>query len=191
MSSTASRTVICKSRTRIAENQVFDVYFDHIAQPGGQEVPTYLVVAPKTSSANMVTGVSVLPLMDGKVGLLRLYRHAIGMSTWEVPRGFVDAGESAEESAARELDEEAGLQVPPGNLESMGFMTPEGSLIAARVHLFVAHDCQPLRPYRADELGHEALAWFPTDGAVAMARRAEIEDPSTLLLLYRLALDRA
>jgi ADP-ribose pyrophosphatase len=190
MSRSASRTVICKSRTRIAENQVFDIYFDHIAQPGGQEVPTYLVVAPKTSAANMVTGVSVLPVMDGKVGLLRLYRHAIGISTWEVPRGFVDAGESAEVSAARELDEEAGVRVRPEGLESMGCMTPEGSLLAARVHLFVAHDCEPLRPYQADELGHETLGWFPLEDALAMAHRGEIEDPSTLLLLYRTALDR-
>jgi 8-oxo-dGTP pyrophosphatase MutT (NUDIX family) len=181
--------ITLKSRRRIAENQVFDVYFDHIVHEGGAEVPTYLVVAPKAVSPDLVTGVSVLPVMDDRVGLLRLHRHAIGAMTWEVPRGFVEVGEPAAVSAVRELDEEVGLRVSPANLASAGLMTPEAGIIAARVALFIARDCEPVRDFAADEMGHSAFVWFNLEEALAMAKSSEIQDPSTLLLLYRLAID--
>lgn len=181
--------ITLKSRRRIAENQVFDVYFDHIVHEGGAEVPTYLVVAPKAVSADLVTGVSVLPVMGGRVGLLRLHRHAIGALTWEVPRGFVEVGEPAAVSAARELEEEVGLRVAPENLADAGFMTPEAGIIAARVALFIARDCEPVRAFAADEMGHSAFVWFNLEEALTMAKSSEIQDPSTLLLIYRLAID--
>ncbi|MFO1321983.1 MAG: NUDIX hydrolase [Burkholderiales bacterium] len=181
--------VVTRSRRHIAENQVFDVYFDHVSTPDGREdVPTYLVVAPKGAGPDGVTGVSVLPEMDGKLGLLRLYRHAIRKMTWEVPRGFIDPGESHEASALRELEEESGLTTAPEDLESMGVIAPEGSLIAARIHLYVAHRCRRVRPYVAAEMGHAGLQWVSLGEALALADAAGIEDPSTLLLLYRLAL---
>jgi len=181
--------ITLKSRRRIAENQVFDLYFDHIVHEGGGEVPTYLVVAPKAVSPDLVTGVSVLPVMGDRVGLLRLHRHAIGAMTWEVPRGFVEAGEPAAVSAARELEEEVGLRVSVANLASAGLMTPEAGIIAARVALFIARDCAPVRDFAADEMGHSAFVWFNLEEALAMAKSSEIQDPSTLLLLYRLAID--
>ncbi len=183
------KSVATLARKRIAENQVFDVYFDHIAGPDGSEVPAYLVVAPKAAHANLVTGVSVLPEMDGRLGLLRVYRHAIGAVTLEVPRGFVESGEPDAQSAMRELDEEAGLAVAPEDLQSAGFMTPEASLLAARVHLFFAHRCRRVRAYAPEELGHHGLEWFTPAQALAMAAASEIQDPSTLLLVYRYALE--
>mgnify|MGYP000991534652 CR=1 FL=1 len=115
MPSESRSRITLKTRRLIAENQVFDVYFDHIVEDGGAEVPAYLVVAPKAVSEDLVTGASVLPVMEGRIGLLRLYRHAIGELTWEVPRGFVEAGESPGDAAARELEEEAGLIVDKDN----------------------------------------------------------------------------
>jgi 8-oxo-dGTP pyrophosphatase MutT (NUDIX family) len=39
---------------------------------------------------------------------------------WEAPGGHLDPGESPSEAAARELAEEAGLRVPPGELVLLG-----------------------------------------------------------------------
>jgi len=183
--------VTLKSRRRIAENAVFDVFFDHIVDERGNEVPTYLVVAPKGVAGDLVTGVSVLPVNGGKVGLLRLHRHAVGQLTWEVPRGFVDAGESPAAAAIRELAEEAGLTVAVEDLVDAGRMTPEAGILAARVALFIARDCREKRAFVADEFGHADFVWFPLDEALTLARSSEIQDPSTLLLLQRIVIDGA
>lgn len=176
------------SRRRIAGNRVFDLYFDHVVPRDGEPVPEYLVVAPKHSHPGSVTGVSVLPEREGKLGLIRVYRHAIGRSVWEVPRGFVEPGESDAVSAMRELEEEAGLAAAPEDLLSVGAITPEAGVIAARVRLFLARRCRAVRDYAPSELGHEALEWFGPDAVHAMIDDGAIEDPSTQILVCRLAL---
>ena len=183
-------SMVLRDRRMLAENQVFRIYFDHVVDANGIEVPNYLVVAPKYQSANLVTGVSVLPLMEGKVGLLYLYRHAIGAMTWEVPRGFIDEGETDLQSARRELQEEAGLDVSTGNIHSLGFITPEASLLVARIHLFVAEGCTREHSFLPSELGHQDMRWFEVDEAMAMAERGDSQDPSTLVALYRYSLRR-
>lgn len=171
----------------VCDNGVFNVYLDHLRDVGGAEVRDYLVVEPKQRTSDLVTGVSVLPFLDGRAGLLRVYRHAVARLMWEVPRGFVDAGESDEESAERELEEETGLGVYVGCLRSLGFIAPEAGLLAARVHIFSAEKCFQKRKYTPDEFGHRGLHWFSLDEIAVMAERSEIEDPSTLVAIYRCA----
>ncbi|KAG6005307.1 hypothetical protein E4U21_000282 [Claviceps maximensis] len=59
-----------------------------------------------------VDGVGIVAILDKPTGkeivLQKQYRPPIGMVTIEVPAGLVDAGESAEEAAVRELREETG-----------------------------------------------------------------------------------
>ncbi len=183
-------SIILRDRRRVAENQVFRIYFDHIVEAGGTEVRDYLVIAPRHHGANLVTGVSVLPLMEGNVGLLRLYRHAIGATAWEAPRGFVDEGEPDMQSAQRELEEETGLGVPSGGIHSLGYITPEASLLEARIHLFVAENCIRSDAFQPKEFGHKEMRWFGLEEAMAMAECGDIQDPSTLITLYRYSLRR-
>ena len=62
-----------------------------------------------TRAPGQVTGVDVLPVLGDKLLLLRVYRHPIARELWEVPRGFIDANETAADAALRELTEETGL----------------------------------------------------------------------------------
>jgi len=53
--------------------------------------------------------VFVVPqLEDGRLVLLRQYRHPLRAWVWEVPAGGLEAGETPEEAAVRELAEETG-----------------------------------------------------------------------------------
>lgn len=67
-----------------------------------------MVVAPKNAERNLITRVAILPIVDGRVGLVRIYRSALHGYSWEIPRGFVDEGENNQTSAASELQEESG-----------------------------------------------------------------------------------
>ena len=179
------RPIKLRDRRKLCENTVFNVYLDNLLDIGGAEIRDYLVVEPKQQTRDLVTGVSVLPFLDGRAALLRVYRHAVARFIWEVPRGFVGAGESDEQAAERELEEESGLGIHPGGLRSLGYIAPEAGLLAARVHLFAAEKCFQKRAYWPAEFGHRGLQWFALDELMDLAERSEIEDPSTLVTLYR------
>ena len=54
-------------------------------------------------------GVGIIPVTeDGSVLLVRQYRHPAGETLWEIPAGGREEGESALETARRELAEETG-----------------------------------------------------------------------------------
>ena len=55
--------------------------------------------------------VAILPLFEGKILLLRHFRHEARAWLWEIPRGFGEIGLSAEENARKEMSEETRLQV--------------------------------------------------------------------------------
>jgi ADP-ribose pyrophosphatase len=82
-----------------------------------------------------VVGVVILPVWDGKVLLIRHFRHATRKWHLEIPRGFGSA-EGAEESARRELAEEIGAS--GATMTSLGEMYPDTGVGNNRVALFHA-----------------------------------------------------
>ena len=166
-------------------NRVFEVFLDHIEGPGGETVLDFVVLSPREKSENHVTGVAILPILDGNLGLLQIYRHPVRGYTREVPRGFVDAGEKAIISALRELEEETGLQCDPQDVIDLGTLLPDPGIMAARTHLFAATRCHRTGPYTANELGHKELRFFTPDEFAEMAHKGEIEDAQTLVVYYR------
>jgi ADP-ribose pyrophosphatase len=171
------------SRRLVAENKVWNVYFARVIE-GERVTPDYLVVEPKHRIAESVTGVCVLPIMDGKIGLVRIHRVAMAATFLEAPKGFVDAGEEAAGAALRELGEETGLTCEAGNVISLGSVTPEASTLAARVNLFAALDCR-LERAREEEMGIHGLEFHAPEDVLAMAASSRIEDATTLAAIYR------
>lgn len=174
-----------RQRRLACENIRFEVFLDDVENPNGKIVQNYLVVAPKVRTGELITGVAVLPEVDGKLGLLRIYRHAIQRYLWEIPRGFVDLGESDRSSALRELEEETGLLCADADLESLGTFAPEPGILAARVHLFVAHRCRAVRPFSGEEFGHKEFRLFGPEQVSALHESGEIQDSSTLIACFR------
>lgn len=81
---------------------------------------------------------TIVPISpSGSTILLRQERHPIDESTWEFPGGHVDAGETAEAAAVRELREETGLS--GGVLEAVSWYYPMPGLSASRTTVFIAH----------------------------------------------------
>lgn len=176
---------VLRNRRLACENSKFKVFFDHVEEKDGLSVPDYLVVAPKHKLANTVTGVAILPIVDGKYALLEIYRHAIDGHSWEVPRGFVEAGEDCIESVMRELKEETGLYCKEEDIMPLGYMTPDAGILAARIQLFVVNQCQWQVSYVANEIGHRSLRLFEDAEVASMAEESIIQDPCTLIAYYR------
>jgi 8-oxo-dGTP pyrophosphatase MutT (NUDIX family) len=158
---------------------------DDLAGQEPTSVNDYLVVAPKQVADNLVTGVAVLPICDGRIALIRAYRHAIQSESWEIPRGFIEEAESAPISVLRELEEETGLSCDLGEIKSLGFVMPDAGILAARIHVHVALRCLRIRPYTPSELGHRELCFFDEMEIRDQILRSEIQDPCTVVAYFR------
>jgi ADP-ribose pyrophosphatase len=128
--------ITVRARRLVFENMVFSVYADHVADKNGNEVPQYLSVVPKCLLADSIAGVAVLPVRDGRAGLIRVFRHPLGRSSWEAIKGHVEPGEDARGAAERELLEESGFSVAADKFIDLGAIAPEGGVIEGRSHIF-------------------------------------------------------
>lgn len=132
--------------------------------------------------------VVVVPVLDdGRVVMLRQYRAAVGKSLLEFPAGTRDVpGESPEDCAARELEEEAGYRAD--RLAPLCRLYPSPGILSEQITAYVATGLKPTPAGpTADEM-IETIEITTLEEAVAKAARGEIEDGKTIvaLLMYRL-----
>ncbi len=100
------------------EGRVIRLVKDTVAMPGGGDSVREVVRHPGA--------VAVVALDDeGRVVLVRQYRHPVGGYLWELPAGLRDAeGEAPLATAQRELAEEALLSAERWSLLTTTFSTP-------------------------------------------------------------------
>ncbi len=177
--------ITVRARRLVFENSVFSVYADHVADKNGNEVPQYLSVVPKCLLADSIAGVAVLPVRDGRVGLIRVFRHPLGKWSWEAIKGHAEPGEDAREAAARELLEESGFLVAADKFIDLGAIAPEGGVIEGRSRLFVGVLTEQAEKVVTPELGHGELVFYSQGEIDDLIERGEIEDSSTVVLLLK------
>lgn len=73
---------------------------------------------------------------DGKVVMVRQYRHGLGVISTELPGGVIDAGETPEQAIARELKEETGYVFE--SIEELGKVSPNPATSTNYMHMFLA-----------------------------------------------------
>ncbi|MFK8909061.1 NUDIX domain-containing protein [Streptomyces sp. YS-3] len=125
---------------------------DAVRFPSGR-TGTYI----RMVSAADVPGAAVLPVLsDGRLVLLRHFRHAERGWHWEIPRGFGSPGEDGAATARRELREEAGCEA--SDLTHLGTMSPDTGLRAGRDHLYLARvDTAGFRAHAGPEAREEGI----------------------------------
>lgn len=176
--------IALERRTLVKENAVFSVYSDHVRDAGGGEVEDYLSIVPRHRTADKVSGVAVLPVLEDRFGLIRVYRYPLGEYCWEVARGFVDSGETPMAAAARELREETGL-VAGRPMVNIGVIAPEPGVIDAKVALFAAPQCVRDAAGTQGEMGHGELRFYTRDELASLVQDGGVLDPCSLIILLR------
>jgi ADP-ribose pyrophosphatase len=117
---------------------------------------------------------------DPRVLLIRQFRHAAEAFIWEVPAGRLDAGETPEACARRELEEETGMRA--GTLERLTTIYTTPGFTDERIHLYVAHGLEAGTHRReADEFMElQPTRWSAT---MDLVRTGAIQDAKTLTSL--------
>jgi len=177
--------IVTFSRSDVFENTVFSVFADHIVDKSGHQVERYLSVVPKCLLDDAIAGVAVLPVDEGKVGLIRVFRHPLGRWSWEAIKGHVEPGEDVSLSALRELKEEAGFFAAAKDLIDLGAVAPEAGVIKARTRLFAVPVVSKLAGAVDGELGHGEMAFYNRQEINNLIAQGEIEDASTLVILFK------
>ncbi len=120
---------------------------------------------------------------DGDVVLVRQPRPAVSASVLELPAGLVDEGESPEDTARRELEEETGYTA--SRLEPLvSFYTSPG-FTDELIHIFLATGLTPTAS-RPDEDEEIEVVRVPLSEALDLVLKREISDAKTVtgLLAY-------
>lgn len=147
--------------------KIFALRADEVDMPGG-----------KTARREVVEhyGAVAIVAMDesNNVAMVYQYRHAVGERLWELPAGLLDiGGEPPQLTAARELEEEAGLRARDWSVLVDVVSAPGFSDESVRIYL--ATGLTDIgRPEAHDEEADLRLEWFPLADAVKMVLSGEI-----------------
>jgi ADP-ribose pyrophosphatase len=118
---------------------------------------------------------------DGKLLLVRQYRHSTGKYLLELPAGTLEPGEPVEQTAQRELREEVGMAAAKLTHLADFFLAPGYS--TERMWIFIAQDLRPEK-LEGDEDEDLEIVHKSWDECFAAIRSGEIEDAKTILGLY-------
>nr|WP_035286078.1 NUDIX hydrolase [Actinokineospora spheciospongiae] len=146
---------------------------DEVRMPGGGTARREVV--------EHLPAVAVVALDDdGRVVLIRQYRHPVGERLWELPAGLVDHdGEDPLAAAKRELVEEVGLEAADWSVLVDVAASPGFTDEAVRVYLATGLS-EVTRVEMGEEEADIVMRRFPLAEAVRMALGGEIVNASAV-----------
>jgi ADP-ribose pyrophosphatase len=161
----------------IYKGRVFSVETGKRRFPNGQEHDVEIV----RHSPSVV----LIPIEDdGRVVLVKQYRAPLDRETWEFPAGRLNDGESAEDAARRECEEEI-AQVPQV-LQRLTALYPAPGFCDEELIFFRVFDLQepaPDSPHKPDEDEDITTRIVSVAEARAMLARGDIVDLKTAYAL--------
>lgn len=159
----------------VYDGPVFGIRRDELIEPGGVRTKREMI----THSGSVV----VMPILDdGRIVLIRQYRHAARQYLWELVAGRIDEGESPRKGAARELIEETGYRAKKFRI-FLDFFTSPGFL-EERMFILLAEGLTPGQASPEEDEQIVARAFEPRK-LEQMIQKRVIRDGKTICgLLY-------
>ena len=161
----------------VCSTRVFAIDVEHVPGPDGR--------AHEIATVRHAPCVVLIPVLDdGRVVLIRQYRHSVKRVLWEFPAGSIDPGEAPEAAAMRECEEET--ELAPSRVEKLATMFPAPGYCDEEMIYFKVtglHAPAPDSTHKPDE--DEDISVHPTTvaEAKAMVARGDIVDLKTAYAL--------
>ena len=168
----AENPQVAASKT-VFRGHVFDVRVDTLLAPDGRMYERDVVRHPGA--------VAIAPIdADDNVLLVRQYRHPVERSLLEIPAGVVEEGESPDDTAQRELQEEVGYA--SRDLRALGGIYASPGFCDEFLYLYTARDLIPSR-LPGDEDEDISVERVPMSRIGRLIRLGEIQDAKSVACL--------
>jgi ADP-ribose pyrophosphatase len=155
--------------------RIIDVSSERLLYAGGREHDLDFIRHPGAAAVVAVDD-------DGRVCVVRQYRHGIMDFLWEIPAGKLDKAEPPQACAIRELHEETGISA--ARWTPLGTFLPAPGIFTEIIHLYLAQGLTlgAAAPDADEEL---ELQWLPLTQVIEMVLRGEWNDGKTAVALLR------
>ena len=118
--------------------------------------------------------------MNDKILLVKQFRYPYGKELYELPAGKLNEGESPEQTAIRELEEEGGVVAE--RVEKMFEVYPTPAYTNEIIRIYRAINVSKSTQHLDDDEFLECC-WFDKDTLRKMIKNGEIKDAKTLIAL--------
>lgn len=124
-------------------------------------------------------GAGALPFFDdGTVALVRQWRYPFGRYSLEIAAGRIEPGDTPEETAARELEEELGLRAR--ELQKLGEFNVAPGYCEERLFVYLARSLEACEQNLDDDEEIEVVR-MPFDEVVSRVHSGEIDDAKSII----------
>lgn len=166
-------------RRSIYESSWLSLDLVDVELPDGQRFEQHVVRMARPVAATVVVD------DQARVLLMWRHRHVTGTWGWEIPAGRVEIGESPEEAAVREAEEETGWR--PGPLRLIVASEPASGSVDSRHYLYRADEARYVGP-PTDITEAARIEWMPLAEVRPRIAAGEIVNGPTLIgLLHALS----
>ena len=159
------------------KGRIVDFYTDYMELPGGKEAK-WDFIAHKGAAA-------IIPVTEeGNIIMVRQYRNAIERYTLEIPAGAVNPGESKEQAAIRECEEETGYSA----LEVKHLFDLYTTVAFCNENIGIYYTTKLIKgKQNLDEDEYVNVEIYPLDELIKMIYEGKIQDAKTMaaLLAYK------
>lgn len=168
-------------REQLASFKNFDVHRVRRTSPRTGKDHDYFIIDTRN-------WVNVIPLdVDGRLVVVRQFRHGTSRFTIEIPGGVVDPGESVVEAAARELREESGYEAEA--LRFLGTISPNPAIFTNTCGTVLATRCRRVGAPQPDPGEDFEVLALDREGLKTAIRRGEVDHALVLAAFAWLELD--
>jgi len=159
------------SSEQLYSGKVLNLYRDTVELPNGRTTELEIIRHPGASA--------VVPLKeDGRVILIRQFRHAAGGFIYEIPAGKLDPQEDPRDCAARELEEEIGYRA--GHLELLTSIWTAPGFTDEVIHIYKGTNLEKGTQQLDQDEVLEIIEWS-LDEAIAKIQDGTIRDAKTII----------
>jgi len=160
-------------RDYVHRGKVFDVSLSRFMSEAKGEVEIEIV--------HHNGGAGTLPVFeDGSVALVRQWRYPLARYSLEISAGRIERGQTPEETAARELEEEMGYRA--SELRKIGEFNVAPGFCEERLFVYIATGLEACKQNLDDDEEIDVVR-MPFAEALARVHSGEIDDAKSIITL--------